>query len=48
MDKNDKEKNYNNNSNISSTLYDEVFRTMLNDCTRFILPLLSRMEQKKK
>ena len=43
MDKNDKEKNYNNNSNISSTPYDDVFRTMLNDCTRFILPLLNEM-----
>ena len=43
MDKNDKEKNYNNNSNISSTPYDDVFRTMLNDCTRFILPLLNEI-----
>ena len=42
MSKNDKEKNY-NNSNISSTPYDDVFRTMLNDCTRFILPLLNEI-----
>ncbi len=42
MSKNDKEKEY-NNSNISSTPYDDVFRTMLNDCTRFILPLLNEI-----
>ena len=42
MSKNNKEKEY-NNSNISSTPYDDVFRTMLNDCTRFILPLLNEI-----
>ena len=42
MNKNNKEKEY-NNSNISSTPYDDVFRTMLNDCTRFILPLLNEI-----
>lgn len=30
-------------SNISSTPYDDVFRTMLNDCSRFILPLLNEI-----
>lgn len=42
MSKNYREKEY-NNSNISSTPYDDVFRTMLNDCTRFILPLLNEI-----
>lgn len=29
--------------NQSSTPYDDVFRTMLNDCTRFVLPLLNEV-----
>ncbi len=29
--------------NITSTPYDDVFRTMLNDCSRFILPLLNEV-----
>ncbi len=29
--------------NESSTPYDDVFRTMLNDCTRFVLPLLNEV-----
>ena len=32
-----------NSENITSTPYDDVFRTMLNDCSRFILPLLNEV-----
>lgn len=32
-----------NGKNITSTPYDDVFRTMLNDCSRFILPLLNEV-----
>lgn len=32
-----------NNDNITGTPYDDVFRTMLNDCSRFILPLLNEV-----
>lgn len=38
MDESSKE-----NSNTSSTPYDDVFRTMINDCTRFVLPLLNEV-----
>ena len=40
-----KEKDYTKTSKsvISSTPYDDVFRTMLNDCARFILPLLNEV-----
>ncbi len=31
------------NENITGTPYDDVFRTMLNDCSRFILPLLNEV-----
>ena len=31
------------NKIISSTPYDDVFRTMINDCTRFVLPLLNEV-----
>lgn len=30
-------------NNISSTPYDDVFRTVLNDCSRFVLPLLNEV-----
>lgn len=30
-------------STVGSTPYDDVFRTMLNDCTRFVLPLLNEV-----
>ena len=32
-----------NSENITSTPHDDVFRTMLNDCSRFILPLLNEV-----
>ena len=31
------------NTNISSTPYDDVFRTLINDCTWFVLPLLNEV-----
>ena len=41
----DIKKNYEkvNSENITGTPYDDVFRTMLNDCSRFILPLLNEV-----
>ena len=43
MDKNDKEKNYNNNSNISSTPYDDVFRTMIEKMPYLAVPLINEV-----
>ena len=43
MDENNSKNIRNTENNISSTPYDDVFRTMLNDCTRFVLPLLNEV-----
>ena len=45
MGKNAGEKGYTKTSKrlINSTPYDDVFRTMLNDCARFILPILNEV-----
>ena len=45
MGKNEGEQGYIRTSKggISSTPYDDVFRTMLNDCARFILPILNEV-----
>lgn len=43
MDKNNTKNIRNTEGTISSTPYDDVFRTMLNDCTRFVLPLLNEV-----
>ena len=42
---NDIKKDYDKvrNEKITGTPYDDVFRTMLNDCSRFILPLLNEV-----